>query len=63
MIIYLTRKSGGKIGVNFNMVTFIEDCDGLSHVHFPNASMWVKESLSEITTLVEIQKIMKEIRK
>ena len=48
MIIYLTRKSGGIVGVNFNMVTFIEDCDGLSNVHFPNASIWVQESLDEI---------------
>lgn len=56
MIIYLTRKSGGIVGVNFNMVTFIEDCDGLSNVHFPNASIWVQESLDEITTLVKIKK-------
>nr|DAN20180.1 MAG TPA: Flagellar and Swarming motility protein [Caudoviricetes sp.] len=63
MIIKLTRKSGETVGVNFNMVTFIEDCDGLSNVHFPNASIWVKESLSEITTLVELQKIMKGIRR
>lgn len=63
MIIYLTRKSGGKIGVNFNMVTFIEDCDGLSHVHFPNASIWVQESLDEITREVARQNLMKEIRR
>lgn len=59
MIIYLTRKSGGMVGVNFNMVTFIEDCDGLSNVHFPNASIWVKESLDEINTLVTIKKLAK----
>ncbi|WP_314394057.1 hypothetical protein [uncultured Abiotrophia sp.] len=62
MIIYLTSKSGKKIGVNFNMVTCIKDCGEESEVHFPHASISVKESLDEITTLVKIQKIIKGIR-
>jgi len=62
MIIYLTTKSGKKIGVNFSLVTFIEDCNGLSNVHFPNASIWVQESLDEINTTVRIQKIAEEIK-
>lgn len=63
MIIYLTSKSGKKIGVNFNMVTCIEDCGEESEVHFPHASISVKESLDKITTLVNLQNLMKEIRK
>lgn len=63
MIIKLTSKSGRQIGVNFDLVTFIEDCDGQSEVHFPNASISVQESLSQITTLVGLQKIKKENRR
>lgn len=62
MIIYLTKKSGGRVGVNFNMVTFIEDCGEESEVYFPYASISVKETLDEIMTLVQIQNITKEIR-
>lgn len=63
MIIYLTSRYGSKIGVNFNMVTFIEASDEGSEVNFPHASISVKESLDEITTIVKIQKIAKEIGK
>lgn len=62
MIIYLTSRYGSKIGVNFNMVTFIETLDEGSEVHFPYASISVKETLDEITTLVKIQKIAEEIK-
>lgn len=62
MIIYLTTKSGKKIGVNFNMVTFIETLDEGSEVHFPYASISVKETLDEINTTVRIQKIAEEIK-
>lgn len=62
MIIYLTKTSGGRVGVNFNMVTFIEDFGEESEVYFPYASISVKETLDEIMTLVQIQKITKEIR-
>lgn len=48
MIIYLTKTSGGTVAVNFNMVTFIEDCGEESEVYFPYASIWVQESLDEI---------------
>ncbi|WP_456047940.1 hypothetical protein [Abiotrophia defectiva] len=48
MIIYLTKTSGGKVAVNFNMVTFIEDCGEESEVYFPYASISVKETLDEI---------------
>lgn len=48
MIIYLTSRYGSKIGVNFNMVTFIETLDEGSEVHFPHAYISVKESLDEI---------------
>ena len=63
MIIYLTKTSGGTVAVNFNMVTFIEDCGEESEVHFPYASISVKESLDEITREVNRQKLMKEIRR
>lgn len=63
MIIYLTKTSGGTVAVNFNMVTFIEDCGEESEVYFPYASISVKESLDEITREVNRQKLMKEIRR
>lgn len=63
MIIYLTKTSGGTVVVNFNMVTFIEDCGEESEVYFPYASISVKESLDEITREVARQKLMKEIRR
>lgn len=63
MIIYLTKTSGGTVAVNFNMVTFIEDCGEESEVYFPYASISVKESLDEITREVARQKLMKEIRR
>lgn len=59
MIIYLTKTSGGTVAVNFNMVTFIEDCGEESEVYFPYASISVKESLDEINTLVTIKKLAK----
>ena len=59
MIIYLTKTSGGTVAVNFNMVTFIEDCGEESEVHFPYVSISVKESLDEINTLVTIKKLAK----
>lgn len=62
MIIYLTKTTGGKVAVNFNMVTFIEDCGEESEVYFPYASISVKESLDEITTLVKIKKLTEEIK-
>ena len=62
MIIYLTTESGKKIGVNFNMVTFIETLDEGSEVYFPYASISVKETLDEINTTVRIQKIAEEIK-
>ncbi len=63
MIIYLTKTSGGTVAVNFNMVTFIEDCGEESEVHFPCVSISVKASLDEITREVNRQKLMKEIRR
>ena len=63
MIIYLTKTSGGTVAVNFNLVTFIEDCGEESEVYFPYASISVKESLDEITREVNRQKLMKEIRR
>lgn len=63
MIIYLTSRYGSKIGVNFNMVTFIETLDEGSEVNFPHASISVKETLDEITTIVKLQKIAEEIGK
>lgn len=63
MIIYLTKTSGGKVAVNFNMVTFIEECDGLSEVYFPYASISVKETLDEIKLLVDIKRTVDLVRK
>lgn len=63
MIIYLTSRYGSKIGVNFNMVTFIEASDEGSEVNFPHASISVKETLDEITREVARQNLMKEIRR
>lgn len=63
MIIYLTKTTGGKVAINFNMVTFIEDCGEESEVYFPYASISVKESLDEITREVKRQNLMKEIRR
>lgn len=63
MIICLTKTTGGIVVVNFDMVTFIEDCDGQSEVYFPYASISVKESIDEITRKVDRQKLIKEIRR